>query len=443
MVDVILVDRHTKRALSSFNIAGELLRIQLSGKKANFKPRFEDLETAVGREFQPLVKDFYRIALAVYISDLNFKRMAKVPNRTIRILISVSNRKLWVHHKQSLETVLYQLSGDNFVFHFVQGKQTRHQFEVAGEVDPDHVVSLFSGGLDSLAGISWLTERGLKPILVSHSSQTKVTNLQHSLATRLESLLGDVLEFHQINATRRRGKLKPNEGSQRLRSFLYLTLGCVFALQKGISKLFIFENGILALNIPISNSRMFLNTRTAHPAFLNMYEDLVSRIFNAKLDVINPFLEKTKSEIVSLLDRRGFRSLIKNTISCSRFTALIMDRRHIPISEIWHCGICLPCILRRIAMYAAGLSTFDVKYADDVLKDFSSLAPEGKRVILELLEFCRKLKECKGKDDILTAFPSFFVEGIDPEPLIDLYLRYVEEVRGFFRRFPTLRHVLS
>lgn len=414
----------------------------LSGSKANFKPRFKDLETALEEELQPLVKDFYRIALAVYISDLNFKRTRKLPNRTIRILISVSDRKLWTLHKQSLEGVLYQLSGDNFVFYFVQGKRAKRQFEVVNEAEPDNVVSLFSGGLDSLAGVSWLTERGLKPILVSHSSQTKVTSLQWYLASRLERLLGNDVQFHQINAVRIGRRLIPKEGSQRLRSFLYLTLGCIFALQRGISRLYIFENGILALNIPISNSRIFLNTRTAHPAFLNMYKDLVSKIFDVEFDVINPFLEKTKAETVSLLNKSGFRDLIRNTISCSRLTALIMDRRHIPISKVWHCGVCLPCVLRRIAINASDLSAFDVNYADDILKDFNNLIPEGKRVILELLEVCRKLKKCKTKDHVLAVFPSFFVEGIDPEPLIDMHLRYVEEVIGFFRGTPTLRHVL-
>lgn len=421
----------------------DFLKIVFSGRKANFKPRFEYLETALGEKLQPLIEDFYRIALAVYISDLNFKRTAKVPNRTIRILISISDRKLWVLHKQSLEGVLYQLSGDNFVFHFVQGKRARRRFAMTRDVEPDWVVSLFSGGLDSLAGVSWLVEKGLKPILVSHSSQTKVTSLQWSLAARLEELFGDDLEFHQINAVRMRGKLKPKEGSQRLRSFLYLTLGCIFALHRGISKLYMFENGILALNVPISNSRIFLNTRTAHPAFLSMYEDLVSKIFGMKLDVINPFLEKTKAEIVSLLDKRGFRDLINKTISCSRLTALIMDRRRIPISKVWHCGVCLPCIIRRIAIDASGLSAFDVLYADDVLEDFNNLVPEGKRVILELLEFSRKLRECKNKDEVLQIFPSFFVERIDPEPLIDMYLRYVDELRGFFRKSRTLRHIVT
>lgn len=105
--------------------------------------------------------------------------------------------------------------------------------------------------------------------------------------------------------------------------------------------------------------------------------------------------------------------------------------------------VCLPCIIRRIAIDSAGLPAFDVLYADDVLGDFNDLAPEGRRVILELLDFSRKLKKCKNAGEVLLDFPAFFVEGVDPEPLIEMYLRYVDEVRSFFRKSPILKHEVT
>lgn len=430
-VNVIVVDEYTKQALSSYTMEDDYIEIVFSGIDRNFNPRYEVIKKALGESLQPLAKDFYRIALSVYISDRRFSRPSNVPIRNIKILLSVSDQKFWDHHKDNLEGVLRTLSGDNFFFHFVQGTPSRSQTTITRSIESEWKVSLFSGGLDSLAGVSWLRERNLKPILVSHTSANKITGLQRLLATNLEVLFSGEMEFHQINAKRIGNDLKANEDSQRLRSFLYLTLGCVFALHKGISELYIFENGILAVNIPMSSARISLNTQTVHPKFLIMYESLVSKIFGTEFSIINPFLEETKAEVVSHLDKKEFRDLIKNTVSCFRPTS----KRFLGQSykKVWHCGVCFPCIIRRIAINAAGLSSYDARYAEDILENIDNLPKDGKRIILDLQEFCRKLRKCNNFDEILDLFPKFIIdENIDPEPLIAMYLRHADEVTQFF-----------
>lgn len=438
-VDAVVMDRYTKHAISSFQKSDKSIIIRFSGKKKNFEPRFDRIEKILGKSLNPLVKDFYKIALTVFIADCNFKRKNKQPNRTIRILISVSDLNLWNTNKQKLESLLYTLSGDSIIFNFVQGKPSKGRNSFPKK-ESDWVVSLFSGGIDSLAGVAWLKENKMKPILVSHSSaQTKISHLQKWLANELDSLFKKNLEFHQINAVPIGKELKNKESTQRLRSFLYLTIGSVFALSKGIRKLYMFENGIMALNIPISNSRIFLNTHTAYPVFLSMYSDFVRTIFNTKFELTNPFQEKTKTEVSLMLKTKEFTPLIKNTISCSKLLALIMSK--VKISKIWHCGICLPCIIRRISLDNAGLSAFDVSYATDILGDFDKIKPDGKRVILELLDFSKKLIDCKTVDDALESFPAFFIENTDPAILIAMYKRYANEVIDFFSKSGKLRNL--
>lgn len=431
-VNFVVIDRYTKRALKSYDIDENVVNVIFKGKNSNFKSRIDQIEELLESELNPKVEDLYRIALAAYISDLQFIRKDKIPIRTIRILISVHDSQLWNLNKQNLEAVLYQLSGDNFIFHFIQGKRKRQQNDIVFNNQSNKVISLFSGGLDSLAGVSWLLQNNSIPILVSHASQPKVTSIQRALFNEINNLSDSDIEFYQINAVPSVGKLKQQESSQRLRSFLYLSLGCLFAIQKGIARLHMFENGILALNVPISNSRIFLNTRTAHPAFLNMYEDFVSNVFGTEISITNPFLEMTKTEVISIIVSSSFQDLIRRTISCSRLTYLIFLGQ--PISEIWHCGSCLPCILRRISIESSTFAINDVLYYTDILSDLENIDDEGKRVIMELLEFARKLAKCTTIDEVLIDYPAFLVENLNPEPLVSMYIRYINEVNAFFSR---------
>jgi hypothetical protein len=201
-----------------------------------------------------------------------------------------------------------------------------------------------------------------------------------------------------------------------------------------------FENGIMALNIPLSNSRIFLNTHTAYPVFLNMYSDFVRTIFNTNFELTNPFQEKTKTEVALMLKANGFTPLIKNTISCSKLRSLIMSG--VAISKIWHCGVCLPCIIRRISLDKASLSAFDASYNTDILNDFDNIDPNGKRVILELLDFSKKLINCKTVDDVLDEFPAFFIEKTEPAILVAMYKRYANEVRDFFSKSKKLKSLV-
>jgi 7-cyano-7-deazaguanine synthase in queuosine biosynthesis len=447
-LDVVLLDKYTTPALGSYTPSDNILKLLLSGEDANVKMHIEDIEVAIESKMHPLVEDFYRIALAVYIADRWFKRSGKIPNRTIRFLVSVSDLRMWDQHKDTLRAVLYQLSGDNLIFDFVQGAKGR-AFSFKQSSEGDRVVSLFSGGLDSLAGVCWLRDKKLRPILVAHWSHPKVARLQNTLVAELRAPLKDGLEFRQLNAVPDKKKLQWSEGkeeySQKLRSFLYLTLGCVFGLHEGIASLYVFENGILAINVPASSSRIFLNTQTTHPTFLRMYQEMVSEIFGLRLEVINPFLDKTKGQVIALLNDGGLGRLIKSTISCGDIrTGVVMAGQ--PISKIWHCGVCVPCIVRRAGIHAAGIpDKQDAEYSKQVLTDYDSLEQTHRNVISELLNFGRKLKRDSeiGMEEVLDDFPAFRVEGFAPDHFIPMYLRYVDELGSFFRSCPALRHNIT
>jgi 7-cyano-7-deazaguanine synthase in queuosine biosynthesis len=427
IINVVVLDTYTEEIIDDFTTTENLVKIYFNSEEMNFDPCLGHIEEKIDSKIHPLIEDLYKISLAIYLSDLMIRRDDQLLVRTISILIAVSNIERWVFFKKKLEGILSQLSGDHFTFNFVQKSQNNVNFIMRRNIDTKKVVSLFSGGLDSLAGVSWLLDREFEPILVSHGSQTKIINIQRKLADSLTNRFEGRITSIQINARTR--NIEPKENSQRLRSFLYLTLGCIFALHNGIENLYMFENGVLAMNIPISNARIFLNTRTAHPTFLKMYENFIKEFFNINFNIFNPFLEFTKAEVISLLNNDNFRDLIQNTISCSQLSYLRYSGYS--ISEIWHCGWCYPCLIRRISMEASNLNDYDVNYAEDLSHNFNDLNEEIKNIIFELINFTNHFNNLNDINEILENFHKFYVSGFNPEPLIRMYQRFVEEARSF------------
>ena len=438
-MNVVVEDRYTLRSLSSFRLQTDYLKIRLKGARRNVRNDLEKIEATLDHDVSPLVLDLYNIALTVFMADIQTFKEDVIGVRNFRILVAVSDLNRWNAVKDHLEATLNTLTGDNFVFHFVQGRRCRMQKYLTE--DMEQVVSLFSGGLDSLAGAKWILDKGLKPIFVSHYASTIVAGVQNTLMKRLRNLCGD-LPHHQVYAKGIRGTVlgKQKEYSQLSRSFLYLSIAALFALELGIRQIFMFENGVIALNVPLTPSRIYLNTRTAHPVFVKMFNKLLSDLFRADLSVTNPFLHLTKGEVVELLNEPSFRKLLKHSSSCFRISRLRW--MGVKIGRVKHCGFCYPCALRRFAIDHAGLWNYDGKYHRDIFGDFSSIPDEGRTLILELLDFGRSLESCKTYDDVLQQHWAFYVdEQTDPIPFINTYRRHVQQMKECFvrRASPSLK----
>jgi len=206
---------------------------------------------------------------------------------------------------------------------------------------------------------------------------------------------------------------------------------------------FIFENGVLAINIPLTQSRVYSNTRTAHPHFLGMYQQLLDLLFGRCVKIENPFLAKTKGEVVKLLDANGFRDLVKTTISCPNITPLRW--KGVKIGKKRHCGICFPCVVRRLSIHYANLWGNDTRYAKNIAADYSKIPKEAKELLFEMMEFSREMDKCSTVDDVFNVFPQFFVEDVDPALLFDMAKRHVAQFKDFLvkRAHQTLRQNLG
>jgi hypothetical protein len=175
----------------------------------------------------------------------------------------------------------------------------------------------------------------------------------------------------------------------------------------GLSRIRFYENGVVSLNLPISEQAVGARaTRTTHPQVLNGFAELFSLLIQQPFAVENPFLWRTRAEVVNIIGDTGCGDLIRHSISCMHTHEQTIDKPH--------CGLCSQCVGRRFATLAS-------RYAD---KDPANIYK------IDLLEGEREM------DKDLTLVESFIRTATDMKDMTDVKVieRYGEVGR-------VLRHV--
>lgn len=361
----------------------EGVRALRSGKGSNcqFELGVGAFESVLGATFDSVLADFHIVAGYVVAADMAVSRggLNNIDSsdhyRHFKLRIPVTDPGLWQSPpvRSQLQSAVRFLSGDSWTFEFMKASR------------PDHVTSqmhlskggpwglpprteggdvlMFSGGIDSLTGVVDLFTKGdAEPILVSHRIAVGPNSMQDELLRDAQALLPDFRPRHlKIGFD----KIEPNgwmqEHSFRTRTLLYTALGAAAAHWSGRDRLLFFENGVVAMNLPISEQVVAtMATRTAHPRALAALAGLISILLNRPFRIENPWLFKTRREVIEHLSAMGAASLLRKTVSCAHCGSFLTG----PLN----CGTCTQCIDRRIAVTAAGLSEYDP--ADSYREDF-------------------------------------------------------------------------
>ena len=161
------------------------------------------------------------------------------------------------------------------------------------------------------------------------------------------SKLGNGLSHLQLNHNVKCPGAK--ERSQRARSLIFLAYGVLVASALRRHKdgkvidLYVCENGFISINPALTGSRLgSLSTRTTHPVFISVYQELLD-IAGLAVKVRNPYQFKTKGEMLAgCQDQPFLAKFAAESTSCGRFAR----------NGFVHCGRCLPCLIRRAAFHA-------------------------------------------------------------------------------------------
>ncbi len=339
----------------------------------------ETIDRRFGHALDALLADWVDLALACYLADrlatrkpVRLGQSGEHWSRTLNVTLPVRRLYRWTDEIQgSLSRLLSFLSDDSWKFHFVQGESgmraaESQRFLFSLEHGSPTRVALFCGGLDSFAGAAQTLcdFADYNYIFVSGVTNTRQQGAQRGQLNRLRlktsAHICHVAIPYGLHWAGLRAERK-EESSQRTRGFLFLTLGAVSAIAARTKEIYLYEDGVGAINLPYHGTQVgTYNSRATHPSTLLRMEDFIKALTGEEFGIVNPFLFFTKAEMCRHVAVQELGELMPLTFSCDGFPVRAKNRGQ--------CGPCTSCLLWRQAIELAGWSRYDQNgYLNDLV----------------------------------------------------------------------------
>jgi hypothetical protein len=388
--------------------------------------------------------DLLRIASTAYFADRLIRRDRSRGTdgwpRDISCSIKVRDLDFWGQPeiRELVEDTVGFVSGDRWAFEFAVDKAESNYSRYLALRDTPPVVCLYSGGLDSAAGLAHRLAAGISrpiiPVVVRHRS-----DIGSAVLKQLEWLGGcfctKLRPLTSMLSMIRPRKLWAEESSQRARSFLFVSVGCVVSWATDSPSLELYESGIGAINAPLLASMEGSQaTRSCHPTFLRKMSRLVSLAADRQVAIQLPFRHLTKGEVAKSLVTNGLQDLAMATTSCVSY----------PLRQATgkSCGVCPACIFRRLALHTAGIQERRGSYQIDLLDAASIISPRKLKYLKAFLLLVDHLTEInEGHLPIVVTRhllgTGALENGESEQPYLDLYRRYRTEWLNLLQRART------
>jgi Predicted PP-loop superfamily ATPase len=308
--------------------------------------------------------DFICIASGAYAIDRLHRRRSDIKNeagiRTISVCFRVADPHYWSQTwvVDQLAEILNFLSGDlwliSFEYHQRLAPEFRQEiFDFRSSWRPERV-ALYSGGLDSAAGLACALMDGHRDLLLlTAGHQSAIRRRALDQVSALKHLLpgaGSICHASFVLGLESAGRIRDQETTQRSRGFLFCASGAVLAAACGVETIHIYENGHGAINLPLIGGGIShgFSTRGAHPAFLDMMTLLASDVLGRTVGFELPYIGATKANMLArLAPNSGLADWSQNSRSCVH-----TSWRELGVT---HCGYCPACIERHQAIEGSGV----------------------------------------------------------------------------------------
>jgi hypothetical protein len=304
--------------------------------------------------------------------------------RRLQITLPVREPDFWSEPQltECLRRLLYSLTGDEWLFDWRPRSnsvttQTRAAQPVLLNVEvPNSEFVLLSGGLDSFAGAcGLLRERKESRFgLVSIVTGDRVAGIQHDVSAAMRHRFHGRVYPVEVPVYLSHPSTRPR--LHRSRPFLFHAVGAVVAHACGARRLYQCENGVASLCLPLTPGAFpWQTSRGVLPRLVREMGSFLSKVFESEFRIENPFLLHTKAQMCCLVQDVGLDRAVGLTVSCDRFP------QRVPAYPV--CGICGPCVLRRQALHASGLSLYDNKYQYryDITRSSAAIPSQIRRIM--------------------------------------------------------------
>ncbi|EGO8529275.1 hypothetical protein QUP01_001478 [Enterococcus faecalis] len=292
--------------------------------------------------------DVVNVMLAAFHGDISTSGNANNKNpRKISVSAKVYDVESWNQSSEKLIELLNWVSGDLFSVSFEKNEEIFDTFLLEIPSSQKQCITLFSGGLDSLAGAYYNFSNNISSDYVGYVNKSEERTHQVQLQafySQIFSAGGSEVDI--------RNKYQQSKKFyfQSTRSLLYLSLAISRAISNSTNEIRMYENGILSLNPEFGR----YTTKTTHPKTIFLYNELLTAM-GYDIRILNKFEYQTKGEVIANMDM-AFKSEIRNTFTCGR------SRAGKDYNHNGQCGTCIPCILRKISLAAYDNEPFDTEY---------------------------------------------------------------------------------
>lgn len=397
----------------------------------NFKFLPEKMTVGLGRELTETEMDWLELIVSIYAADLACPRGRGDLDwgRDIELHIPLRHPRAFAPHRVAMQEIFADLTGDRLALLLHSAEDPLSIPKYGKDWAPFDSVALFSGGVDSFVGAARLLRSGSTPLLLSHGSGGNLT--PQKLAR--EAIIDAFGTLPAARVSTPNNKFPAVEDSQRARSLLFMGAAALIAAVREVQDVYINENGVMAVHVPLTAARFgSLSTKTAYPPIVEKISAVSSAVLDSPVRIQNNLVAETKPEVVNTAKKLGVDFGLKDTASCWTW------QRHRE-----HCGVCVPCLTRRISFELAGISEpphaadpFDV--AADVRKPFAHD---------NMVHLCQVVQEIESLTD--AAFELEHPEILDggkmlaPAAARDLYRRWSRQATSVLSRHSVSREFLT
>lgn len=417
--------------------AAQDVEIPPQGTPAMFYVNDEQIADQFSSVLTPILADLVDVAVAIHMADrlaLRDRYFTNGWSRQFKVSLTVRSPERWndVKIKSTLEQLLSFLTEDTWNFSFVPRQDSKRASEIQQHLfkkilDRDVSVSLFSGGLDSLAGTTnaMAMSKSKKFVLVSASPNPQQRFRQQEQVRLMRQKLDLPIWHVSIPFGLCRGDEYSQEPTRRTRGFLFIVLGAVTAISGSVPRLNIYENGWGALNLPYDESQIGTdNTRAVNPRFLRRAGQFISLITENECSILNQSIYQSKAAMLQCVDQSILAPCIPLTFSCDGFP--------VRTTNYAQCGFCTSCLLRRYSLEVSGLADCD---SNGYLQDWKHNRFKSSKYHLRGLRAmdwqARRLAQCCAASDpwlpLITEFPELRMVVTD---LTMLQQQSADQVKG-------------
>ncbi|WP_312096212.1 hypothetical protein [Niallia sp.] len=302
-----------------------------------------------------------------------FEQLTKKARKNNYLSIPVFHASLWEKEKILLEKLIDWIMEEPIHLQFQS--IDADLFAPSFFLPNSHEVTLFLDDMESLFGIV-NNNYSTVPIASDYIRLLNNENekgKQEKLATFLRDNVsdsGEIINLHSAIFKKMRRHQSP------LSTCVLLSIAAAKTYFNGGSKIYVYQNSKINRNVTIDSNILLKST---HPKTFKLLNDLFTDL-DLNLAIQTPILHNPIHTVINQMPKE-LKLQIKNTVDCVRI------KRKGKTSVTLPCGICLPCLHRKIALSASNNEVFDTLYEYDYGQRIADIEKEEDvRILTENLQ---------------------------------------------------------